>query len=405
MISYDHLFRYSDKCSIIRTDIMKTLSIAGAFSLLAVACLTIMVGCVIVPGLPAVAHALGVGKAASWLVTVPALGVILFGPLAGRLIDRLGLYHALCMGLFMYGLLGFIGVVLKGPWLVFADRLALGGATAVIMAAGTGLISVFYQGQARLSMIARQGMSIELGGVIFLFLGGLLASIGWQWPFVLYLSAWLMLLMVLAFVPRPAPIALHEGKMPEKGVLCTSLKVVFCAALLSMVVFFAGVILLPLRLHKMGFNEAETGYLLAYVSLVAVGAAALMPRAARQLSEYGTLITAFIFYALAHLAFAVADALPLLLEGGLCLGIGFGLSIPLVNHMTLEQSHALQRGRNLAYLSMAIFGGQFLSSFMQLIPGEYPRAFIAAAVIALATAISMALIQRRLRTAHKPVGD
>ena len=34
---------------------MKTLSAAGVFTLLAIACLTIMVGCVIVPGLPSVA--------------------------------------------------------------------------------------------------------------------------------------------------------------------------------------------------------------------------------------------------------------------------------------------------------------------------------------------------------------
>ena len=32
-------------------------------------------------------------------------------------------------------------------------------------------------------MIPSQGMLIELGGVIFLFIGGLLATLGWQWPF------------------------------------------------------------------------------------------------------------------------------------------------------------------------------------------------------------------------------
>lgn len=36
-------------------------------------------------------------------------------------------------------------------------------------------------------MIPSQGMLIELGGVIFLFIGGLLATLGWQWPFLLHL--------------------------------------------------------------------------------------------------------------------------------------------------------------------------------------------------------------------------
>ena len=172
---------------------MHQLKTAGAFTLLAVACLTIMVGCVIVPGLTAVAGNLGAPSAASWLVTVPSLGVVIFGPLAGRFIDRLGAYRALLWGLFCYGLLGSGGVLLHGTLPVMIDRLLLGGATAVVMAAGTVLISLFYSGQARMKMIAAQGMSIELGGVIFLFIGGLLASLGWRWPFLLYLVAWLLL--------------------------------------------------------------------------------------------------------------------------------------------------------------------------------------------------------------------
>jgi MFS family permease len=393
MISHDHLFRHSGYSSIMRTDIMQKLSIAGSFSLLAVACLTIMVGCVIVPGLPTIARELGVEDAASWLVTVPSLGVIVFGPLVGRLIERQGLYRTLCQGLFVYGLLGVTGFVLHGPVAVFADRLALGGATAMVMAAGTGLISDFYQGSARLTMIARQGMSIELGGVIFLFLGGLLATLGWQWPFLLYLTAWVMLAMVLLFIPQPT--ATHSTVDADKTAVSLALKVVFGSGLLSMVVFFTGVITLPLLLHGLGLDEAQVGYFLSFTSLVAVLAAAIMPRAAQRLGEKGTLVFAFAFYVLAHLAFAFADSLTLIIEGGICLGLGFGLSIPLVNHMTIEQSPVPLRGRNLAYLSMAIFSGQFLSSFIEFVPGNQSMVFICAALIALCAGLLLLPLRKR----------
>jgi MFS family permease len=362
------------------------LSAGAAFTLLAVACLTIMVGCVIVPGLPVIAQALGVENAASWLVTVPSLGVIVFGPLAGKLIERAGLYKALCIGLFAYGALGLAGCLLHGAVAVFADRLLLGGATAVIMAAGTGLISAFYEGQARLNMIARQGMSIELGGVIFLFVGGMLATAGWQWPFLLYLTAWVLLALVLWWVPRPeaSPVATETH---EKSGIPLALKIVLASAGLSMLVFFTAIILLPVRLHALGLNEAQVGYFLSFTSLIAVGAAALMPRATRKLGEHGTLTFAFAFYALAHLAFITAEGMTLMIEGALCLGLGFGLSIPLVNHMTVEGSPAHQRGRHLAYLSMAIFTGQFLSSFMEWLPGNRSQVFGAAASLALIAAV------------------
>lgn len=366
---------------------MPTLSKMGSFSLLAIACLTIMVGCVIVPGLPVIAEQLGMGQTAGLLVTIPALGVVVFGPLAGKLIDRIGLYKSLCLGLLLYGVLGAGGVMLHGTAWVLANRLLLGGATALVMAGGTGLISVFYHDKARLRMIANQGMAIELGGVIFLFLGGLLAMIGWRWPFLLYLVSWLMLALLLVFVPdRDDPQARHKATATKEPVPA-ALKRVFASATLSMLAFFTAIIILPSRLHELALNEAQTGYFLSFVSLVAVGAAALMPRFVTRLSEHATLVIAFTCYALAHALFALAPGLALILLGGIFMGTGFGLSVPLVNHMTIEQSHAHARGRNLAYLSMAIFSGQFLCSAVELMPSGHFWIFAGSMMIAGATAV------------------
>jgi MFS family permease len=377
---------------------MQKISKMGELLLLAVACLTIMVGCVIVPGLPTVAARLGVSSAASWLVTIPSLGVVLLGPLAGRLISRFGLYKALCGGLFTYGLLGAGGVFLQGMVPVFADRLLLGGATAVVMASGTGLISEFYSGSARLGIIAKQGMAIELGGVIFLALGGWLASVYWYLPFSIYLVAWVLLLLVLRYVPDPTS---HADGPAEKGAigipLPFALKVVYGAALCSMIAFFTGIIVLPFRLNELAVSEAQTGYFLAFVSLIAVGAAAAMPALARAIGEYRTLCAAFLFYSLAHLTFCLAGTVAIMVAGGIAMGIGFGLSIPLVNHMVIEQSHARQRGKHLAYLSMAIFCGQFLSSFMEFIPGDRTSIFAAAALIALTAAIAVWRLHARAK--------
>ncbi|MEG5264027.1 MFS transporter [Pseudomonas sp. JDS28PS106] len=369
----------------------------GSFALLAVASLTIMVGCVIVPGLPNIARHLGAEESASWLVTIPSLGVIVFGPMAGKLIDRIGLYKSLCLGLFVYGLLGIAGFLFQSP-LVFVDRLFLGGATAMIMAAGTGLISEFYEGKARLKMIAKQGMAIEFGGVIFLFMAGLLANLGWQWPFTLYLLAWGLLAVVLVCVPQPSTAKYSSEPGESTLALSGALKVVFISAALSMIVFFTAIVVLPLRLHELDLDEAQVGYFLSYVSLVAVGAAAVMPSAARKLGEHGTLIFGFLFYVLGHLAFVNADALTLMIEGGLCLGLGFGLTVPLLNHMTIELSHTVRRGRNLAWLSVAIFAGQFFSSFMQFVPGAQTNGLICATAVALFAAGMIVATAKRDRS-------
>ncbi|WP_230328906.1 MFS transporter [Serratia sp. YC16] len=376
---------------------MRELRKMAAFTLLAVACLTIMVGCVIVPGLTEIANQLGTPSAASWLVTVPSLGVVIFGPFAGRFIDKAGAYAALSWGLLLYGLLGAGGLLLRGFWPVMLDRLLLGGATAIVMSAGTGLISAFYSGQARLKMIASQGMSIELGGVIFLFIGGLLATLGWRWPFLLYLVAWVLLAMQWLFVPKRQPDVGESDSVQRGDASSTgagSLTTVYFSAVLSMICFFTGIIVIPQHFHHMNIGAAQTGYFLSFISLIAVFAAALMPRLVALIRENGALGAAFVCYAAAHLIFASAHGTAAFVAGGILMGCGFGFSVPLVNHMTVERSHPRTRGRNLAYLSMAIFSGQFLSSFMAFIPGSSSAVFLGAAGISIATVLALTLARR-----------
>jgi len=371
-----------------------SLPAGGAFALLAVASLTIMVGCVIVPGLPSIATGLGLSQAASWLVTLPSLGVVLCGPLAALLISRYGLRLSLRLGLVSYGALGGLCVFLQSPTAIFLDRFLLGGATALVMAAGTGLLSEFYGGQARLTMIARQGMAIELGGVLFLALGGMLTSLGWRWPFLLYLTAWLLLVLVEMTVPTKQASA-HQSQ--SEDATRPRLYDIYAFALMSMIVFFVAVICLPQRLLALGLSESETGYFLSLASLVAVGAAYFMPKMAARFGELGSLIAGFASYAIAHLIFATVQSSMTMIAGGILLGTGFGLTIPLLNHMTIERSHPALRGKALAYLSVAIFLGQFLSSFVNALISRGETAFLAASCLAL-LAIAGCLVGRLRRS-------
>lgn len=351
-----------------------SLSSRGRLTLLAVACLTIMVGTVVAPGLAIISSALGVSSRASWLVTLPALGVILFAPLAGRLIDRVGAYSALQIGLLSYGLLGMAGAMLEGPALVFADRVLLGGATAVAMVSGTSLISHWYQGHERLKVLAQQGMAIELGGVLFLIAAGILAGIDWHWPFAIYLLAWVMLLMLRAWVPSRTPLDEDAG-LAADTVSGTGITSVYLAAAAAMTLFFTPIVLLPLELSSMGLSETRIGFFLASISLVAVVAAMILPRVVRHIGENITLMLAFVCFTASLILFGIAEDMQVMSLGAVFSGTGFGFSIPLVNHMTVERTPALRRGQNLAYLSMAIFSGQFLTSLLEFVPGQTALVF------------------------------
>lgn len=365
----------------------------GTTALLCVATLTIMVGSAIAPALPRIAGHVGMAENASWLITLPSLGVVVFGPLGGRMIDRMGGRNAVMLGLLLYGFLGVIGAVITSVPLLLVDRFLLGGATALVMAGGTVLISEFFVGGERLRMIARQWMAIELGGVVFLSAAGLMAEISWRLPFGLYLLAWLFCILVAVSIPDQAPAAEDDAVAQDDGVNWVG--DIYFAAALSLILFFAGFITLPGLLADMGASEAVTGYYLAFVSLVAVCAAALMPRVQSLAGTRAVFLVAFVCYAVAHTIYLSGPSLPALIFAGFMMGGAFGFSIPLANHEVVERSPRAVRGRNLAYLSSAVFLGQFLSSFLELFSPERAVTFGSAAGLAVIGATIYAILAQR----------
>lgn len=383
---------------------MNKLNTTGSYTLLCIACLTIMVGTVVAPGLLNISAALGVADNAILLVTLPALGAVIFAPIAGRLIDKYGAYHSLIVGLFLYGLLGAGVFWLHGAMWVFANRILLGGVTSIVMAGCTILISQWYFGNARLSMLAKQGMAIELGGVLFLFLGGLLAAHYWALPLALYLIAWVFIVMLLLFVPAKHPVEVKVDDSEESTVLHKglSLKSVYLFTVLAMVSFFTAIVLLPSAMHEQNYTEEQVGLLLALISLVAVAGAHSMPKLAKRFGESKVLVLAFISYGLSYV-FYLQTGTPTLLIGAIFSGVGFGFSIPLLNHMTVERSEVNIRGRNLSYFTMAAFSGQFLTSFVGYIPGGIENVFISGITFCLLIALILFVYSNKYLTENEKI--
>lgn len=362
---------------------MKHLSTLGSLTLLCISSLTIMVGSIVAPALPSIAQHLGMEDFASLLITLPSLGVVIFAPFAGRLIDKYGAYHCTAIALLLYGALGLSGQWLYGPEIVFVNRILLGAATALTMAGSTTLISQFYFGHKRLAMMAKQGMAIELGGVVFLFVGGLLALNSWNQPFLLYAIAWVFLGMMLLIVPNKYPAEPITTEHDSVNASQASLKPIFVTSCIAMTFFFSGFVVLPITMEHSGYTEDKIGLFLAFVSLMAVITAHFMPKIYAHCKEKGTLSLAFIFYALSHCAYYFGENPYILILGGVFSGIGFGLSIPLLNHITVERSASKQRGKNLSYFAMAVFLGQFLTSFLEIIPGDIQSIFAVVSVLAV----------------------
>ncbi|MDF4202763.1 MFS transporter [Maribacter sp. SA7] len=364
---------------------MKKISNFAIFTLLFVSSLTIMVGTVIAPALSGIVDYKNLSFSPSWLITLPSLGVVVFAPFIGRLLTKMSALKLLTFSLIPYAVLGVIGAFIDNQYLLILDRFLLGGATVGVQVSVTAYIAAKFEGEARMKMIAWQAMSIELGGVVFLAIGGVLGELFWQYPFYIYLLALVCLLLVFKTLPKITNKLDNVGTVAEVTKKDKQqVRVIFYASLLAMMLFFIGFVTLPLYLPStFNFTESETGYLMAFISLVAIITASQMPRMVKLLSAGKTVALGFIFFMLGYLVLATSLAIPLLVLTAIFIGIGFGFTIPLLNHMMIEASNVQNQGKNLGLYSMAVFGGQFLSTFIEYISNNYAVIYIVTSCLAL----------------------
>jgi predicted MFS family arabinose efflux permease len=138
------------------------------------------------------------------VLTMPAIWVLLFSPIAGWLADRLGRRNLLLGSMVVYAFVGIAPVFLDNLYAVILSRACVGICESVVVTVSTTMISDFFKGRARERWIASQTAVASVSALGIIFLGGELGSAyGWRGPFYLYLYSLPLAVAVFAFVWEP----------------------------------------------------------------------------------------------------------------------------------------------------------------------------------------------------------
>lgn len=346
----------------------KNLSKFGVAAILLMSSLTVMVGTAVTPAVAELGRVYNLGNYASWLITTPALGVVLTTILLGRIIDKKGPYWVAFIGLLCYGAFGVAGAYMPNVVTLLLDRVLLGAATAAIMNASVTFISAFFQGEKQLKILALQSMAMECGGVIYLSVSGMLADISWRCPFYIYGLGFLAFLGLAFFIPK-TPAASADSRPQEEtaqtGPNGVPIPLVLLISFLGMLMFFTAMVALPLYLqNELGYSPSFTGYYLASIDVVSVLAAGFSPQIVKRVKEKGCLTIAFCSYGAAFLLYFLIGKSFALWIAAAFVGIGFGFSTPLYNNLIINKSAPSNKGLHISFCTMAMFAGQFLSALL-----------------------------------------
>ncbi len=346
----------------------RKLSTLGVAAILLMSSLTVMVGTAVTPAVAELGRVYGLGNYASWLITTPALGVVITTVLFGRVIDKKGPYWVAFLGLLCYGGFGVAGANMPNVVTLLIDRVLLGAATAAIMNASVTFISAFFQGEKQLKILALQSMAMECGGVIYLSVSGMLADVSWRCPFYIYGLGFLAFLGLALFIPKvPAAAQDTEDLTGDTGAKAKGVPIplVLLISFLGMLMFFTAMVVLPLYLqNQLGYSPSFTGYYLASIDVVSVLAAGFSPQIVKRVQEKGCLTIAFCSYGIAFLLYFLLGESLFLWIAACFVGIGFGFSTPLYNNLIVNKSTPSNKGLNISFCTMAMFAGQFLSALL-----------------------------------------
>ena len=344
-----------------------------AIALLMAASLTTMANATIAPALPGLERLFAGDPNAALLtrllVPAPSLSVAIFAPLAGIAADRIGRRPLLLFGVILFVLSGCAGLVLPDLPTIFASRLVLGIAVALIMTAQTALIGDYFTGDDRNALTGLQISARNLGGLVFILSAGWVATLSPRLPFAIYaLAAAFLPLMWLVIVdlPRLSPAGVNLADPSDKqGGWRLPLALLVLLQGATNMIFFIMPTQLSFFLDARGYDSAiMTGSALGVLMLSGGGFALLYPRIQRAAGYAGIFALGYGAMALGFLILLLAATTPAIFAAVAAIGAGYALVSPSFVALALNLAPAQKRGLAGGILTASIFIGQFCSPLL-----------------------------------------
>lgn len=340
-----------------------------AVILLFASSLTIMSGAALAAALPALQdHFSGVANVellSRLVLTLPALFIVLTSPLAGVIVDRWGRKRLLLFATALFvvgGSSGFFVETLSG---ILIGRAVLGVAVAGVMTASTTLIADYFSGESRNRMMGMQAAWMGLGGMVYVAAGGLLSDLNWRAPFLIYISAVIVIPFMIAAIHEPRAAPNHHsgednsptGRLPL-GIAAAAYGLTFA----SLLAFFLIPVQLAFHLRDLlGASATESGLAIAFANLANGIIAVAYQRIKRRLSYESIFVVGFALMGAGFaMIYAAATYSEVLLAMALC-GTGTGLILPNAAVWLVTSMPASVRGRAIGGLTTSFFLGQFFS--------------------------------------------
>ena len=346
----------------------------------------------------------------SLVVGLPSLSVAITGFGMGILADRLGKVRVFFIAMIIFTISGTISFFLENFPLILVFRFILGVGITGISLTITALIGEYYTGMTRAKVIGYQAAAIGVGTLILETLGGSLADIGWNYPFLIYLIGVPIILLGLISIKDPSHIVRnpseHGDEMPETlDVPNLKGRIAFCYVMVFMEMFLMFTVPMNFSYY---ISEMDQPYVMMGILLGIMGVSQavfsiLYTRRATRLSDYNAFALAFAMMG-ASLVLLYIQFLPVTLVSMILMGCSLGLLMPTViarlSMLSTRSSSGKVMGGYSVFLNLSNFITTLVFTPILAIFGGYCNSYLVMGIIGFVVMIAVLMFKTRDKTAE-----
>ena len=205
---------------------------------------------------------------------------------------------------------------------------------------------------------------MSIGGILFIGLGGILADIGWRYPFLIYLFSLLVLPLAILFLKEPA-IVQKTNQSNSYAKSPTIIWMLFFNTMLMWILFFLIPVQIPFHLKAIGVEKNSLiGGAIAMSTAFSAVSSFSYSKIKGRLSFLSVFSIGYFLMAAGFVCISLSNTYLFVVVAMILSGLGMGMMIPNTNMWVMKIAPAQIRGKEIGKLTTFWFLGQFLSPIL-----------------------------------------
>ncbi|MCB8814950.1 MFS transporter [Desulfosporosinus shakirovi] len=295
--------------------------------------------------------------------TIPALVSIPVSIIGGSVAGKSVKYRTLVLfASLVFSIAGAIPYFLHDFTHILLARGFFGLGLGLIMPLNSALMFNLVPPDKQASVMGTNSVVMNIGGIVLQLLGGVLASVDWNYSFLAHALGIITFFIVLIYLPEPQKAEMPLGTEAVKLKMPTSVigwSIVFG---IITILDYPSLTNMSSVLLTIKANAAVAGVVLMFMTVGGMAAGAVFGKVFQRLGRQ-TLNLGLVFFIVSQIIFSFSQSVTLFIIGEVCLGIGLTFSMSSIYMLAGSSIHPSQTPMAMSIIVSGMSLGGFLSGY------------------------------------------